>query len=162
VELADCRMKMNPRKPRRHIVGLAADIPAGTRVSVEIGGRRVAIFNVDGALYALRDACPHQGARLSEGTVALSVESETPGRYRLDTGKARIVCPWHGWEYDLQTGDSRHDRGTSRVKSYEVARLMGAGLSPACARPGSLGATRARASRGVDVTQEEEYVVVYI
>ncbi len=46
------------------------DIPVGRGKTVFVGGKQVAVFNVDGAYYAIRDSCTHQGAPLSGGHVA--------------------------------------------------------------------------------------------
>jgi len=72
-------------------VGRAADIPPGCAARVEIDGTPVAIFNLDGALYALDDTCSHQEASLSEGD--------------LDTDRCAIECPLHGSSFDLRTGE---------------------------------------------------------
>ena len=62
-----------------------------------------AVFRVQGRLYALRDACPHMGAPLSEGKL---------------TG-GRVVCGWHGWSFDLTTGRTERGRGCARVHVVE-------------------------------------------
>ena len=51
----------------RFLVGRADDIPPGSRKIVRIAGRSIGVFNVDGAFYAIRNRCPHQGAPLCEG-----------------------------------------------------------------------------------------------
>jgi nitrite reductase/ring-hydroxylating ferredoxin subunit len=64
------------------------DVPAGRGKSIEINGKTVALFNVDGSFYAINDTCAHRGGPLGEG--------------ELD-GKT-VICPWHGWRYDVTTG----------------------------------------------------------
>ena len=56
---------------RRHVVGPVDSIPSGSRVRVEVDGRGIVVFNVREQFYALRDVCPHQGARLSGGSVEI-------------------------------------------------------------------------------------------
>jgi nitrite reductase/ring-hydroxylating ferredoxin subunit len=64
------------------------DIKEGSGKSIEINGKPVAVFNVNGNFYAINDVCGHRGGPLGEG--------------ELD-GKT-VICPWHGWRYDVTTG----------------------------------------------------------
>jgi nitrite reductase/ring-hydroxylating ferredoxin subunit len=63
-------------------------VKAGCGKSIDIDGKFVAVFNVDGSFYAINDTCAHRGGPLGEG--------------ELD-GKT-VICPWHGWRYDVTTG----------------------------------------------------------
>jgi nitrite reductase/ring-hydroxylating ferredoxin subunit len=68
-------------------------IPPGTGTTVKVAGQEVAIFNVDGDVYAIGDSCAHAGASLGAG--------------RLND---RIVtCPGHGMRYDVTTGQVTND-----------------------------------------------------
>jgi nitrite reductase/ring-hydroxylating ferredoxin subunit len=111
-----------------HIVGEVDAFPPGTTTRVEIDGRAIAIFNVRGVFYALRDICPHQGASLAAGYVIPWVTSQEPGHYDLDTSRQLVKCPWHGWEYELETGQSWCEPGKDRVKAYEVSVKHGGDL----------------------------------
>ncbi|MCH8156715.1 MAG: non-heme iron oxygenase ferredoxin subunit [Nitrospinae bacterium] len=65
------------------------DIPQGNRKRIEVDGKRISIFNIDGEYYAIYDTCPHKGtAPLIRGT--------------LDG--VGIKCPNHGYRFDLKTG----------------------------------------------------------
>lgn len=68
----------------------AAALPPGKGETVQLNGRRVAVFNVGGEFFALDDDCPHRGGPLGPGWV--------------DTEKCAVACPLHGWEFDLKTG----------------------------------------------------------
>jgi 3-phenylpropionate/trans-cinnamate dioxygenase ferredoxin subunit len=48
------------------------------------------------------------------------VEADAPGRTRFDSSKAFVQCPWHGWEFDIRTGQSYADPARMRVRSYQV------------------------------------------
>src|SRR4051812_12991986 len=85
----------------RYVVGPVADLPPGTQRAVTVGDRQIAIYNVGGALFALRDRCPHQGAELSRGTVLGAVGAVRPGCYEYDASRLVVRCPWHGWEFEL-------------------------------------------------------------
>ena len=73
---------------RRVLIGQAADVPAGEARVVEADGKTLALFNVDGAFYALDNDCPHRGGPLGEGDLDGTV----------------VVCPWHAWRWDVRTG----------------------------------------------------------
>ena len=127
----------------RHVVARAADIPVGSRMIVEVQGRSVGIFNVDGNFHALLNRCPHQGAELCRGSILGHLDSPVPGDITYDVTRKLIQCPWHGWEYDLATGQSYFD---SRVRSYPVAVRVGDAEEVATLAPEELPATLAAGS----------------
>jgi 3-phenylpropionate/trans-cinnamate dioxygenase ferredoxin subunit len=110
----------------QHVVARVGDIPPGERLIVDVGGREIGIFNVDGRFYALRNRCPHQGGPLCSGLVAGGLEATRPGEYTYDAERKLVRCPWHGWEFDLATGQSWFDPARLRVRSYPVAILPSA------------------------------------
>ena len=85
------------------------DLQPGDRRLVEIEGSIAGVLNVDGELYAIENECPHQGGPVCQGKVQpeLVAEYEAPGERVTERQGDRpvIACPWHGWEYDLATGD---------------------------------------------------------
>ena len=80
------------------------DIAAGTGILVELGGERIALFNVDGAFYAIGDTCTHSGGPLSEGDLDGEV----------------VTCPWHGAEFDVKTGEVVSPPAPDPVPRYRV------------------------------------------
>jgi 3-phenylpropionate/trans-cinnamate dioxygenase ferredoxin subunit len=104
----------------RHVIGAAADFPAGTRRIVVLEGRSIGVFNVNGTYYALKNSCPHQGAPLCVGTVTGMTLPSTPGEYLYGREGEIVRCPWHGWEFDITTGKSIFDPHRCLVKTYEV------------------------------------------
>jgi len=79
------------------------EIAPGTAKIVEMDHEPVALFNVDGKIYALSNTCVHAGGPLGEGS--------------LD-GKD-VTCPWHAWSYNVTTGVCVSVPG-ARVKTYPV------------------------------------------
>jgi nitrite reductase (NADH) small subunit len=71
-----------------HRLATVSDVPPGSAREFAAGGRVVALFNVDGAFYALDGICPHAGGPLGEGSLC----------------GATVTCPWHGWQFDVKTG----------------------------------------------------------
>ena len=73
---------------------------------VEVGGHPVGLFNVDGALYALADRCPHRGAPLcSWGEMVGAILPIGDRLHLVDEGHF-IRCPWHKWDFEISTGQS--------------------------------------------------------
>lgn len=69
------------------------DIPEGTGLHFRVDDRDIAVFRREGRFYALDGRCPHEGALLGHGD--------------LDGG--RVVCPRHGWTFDLESGRCEQD-----------------------------------------------------
>ena len=84
-------------------VAKTSDIPAGTGKVVEVGGKTVALFNCEGTFYVIDNACKHRGGPLGDGSLS-------------DT---TVTCPWHGWEYDVKTGECMMDRSIT-VQKFDV------------------------------------------
>ena len=80
------------------------DIPPGSARAVEVEGRLVAVFNVDGTFYAIDDACSHNAGPLSGGDVDGTV----------------VTCPWHGACFDVTTGEVLGPPAIEAVGRYDV------------------------------------------
>src|SRR5690242_13101296 len=85
-------------------VARTGDIAPGEAKAVESGGKRIAIFNLDGTFYAIDDTCTHRGGPLSEGMVE----------------GTEVTCPWHGAVFDLTSGAVRGATAPRDVASYAV------------------------------------------
>jgi len=80
-----------------------AEIPPGRSRVVRVWGAAIALFNVEGVVYAMDNRCPHEGGPLGDG--------ELEG--------ATIECPSHQWRFDVRTGACAHDPSV-RAKTYDV------------------------------------------
>ena len=109
----------------KHVVAAAADVVAGGIKLVNVRGREIGLFNLGGEYFALLNRCPHAGAALCSGQIMGLAQSDDPGTYRLERPGEMIRCPWHGWEYDIRTGQSWCDPKTVRVPRFAVARETG-------------------------------------
>ena len=85
-------------------VGTADELRATGRLVARVGGREVGVVwdEARGTAHGLRNRCPHSGAPLCLGRVR-NRESGLPGSYAL-AGERVLRCPWHGWEFDLESG----------------------------------------------------------
>lgn len=72
----------------RHRVADIDEMPAGTGREFVVADRVVALFRVGDEFYAMDGICPHAGGPLGEGYLS----------------GTRVTCPWHGWQFDVQTG----------------------------------------------------------
>lgn len=113
----------------KHIVATVDEIPVGGRKIVEIGGRSIGVFNVDGAFFALRNSCPHQGGPLCQGNITGFLMADEPGEFSYTRRGEIVRCPWHGWEFDIKTGQSWFDPAKTRVRAYDVSVAAGPELT---------------------------------
>jgi 3-phenylpropionate/trans-cinnamate dioxygenase ferredoxin component len=85
-------------------VAKTSALPAGAQACVSAGGKRIALFNVDGAYYAIEDNCNHRGGPLSEGEIH---------------GKI-VTCPWHGAQFDVSTGEPKRPPAQMPLLTFPV------------------------------------------
>ena len=71
------------------------EIPDGSSKLIRLGKKSIALFNIDGTIFAIHNICPHEGGPLNEGTVE----------------GCQVICPWHGIPFDLRTGFSTSQEG---------------------------------------------------
>jgi nitrite reductase/ring-hydroxylating ferredoxin subunit len=156
------------------VVGKVSDFGNGDRKIIDVNGKSIGVFRIDDEFYAIRNRCPHQFGPLCVGTLAQRAVSDGPGDVRMDDGPPLIACPWHGWEYDLATGQSfmGPGHGSMAALSYDVSVLPGSDLAAGAgsqAADGQAEAGRPRADGRVPgpyvaetmaVSVEQDYVVV--
>jgi len=79
-------------------------IAPGKGMAVDVKGTRVAVFNINGEIFAIDDTCTHAGGSLSEGDVEGNI----------------VTCPWHGATFDVTSGNVLSEPAADSVKSYKV------------------------------------------
>ena len=104
----------------KYVVAAANEILPGQRKLVNVRGRPILIFNLDGDYFGILDRCPHQGASLCKGQLVGLVESDRPGQYYFTRNNEIIRCAWHGWEFDIRTGKSRCEPEKIKASQYNV------------------------------------------
>ena len=105
----------------RHFVCTVEELPPGTRKIIDVDGRSIGVFNIDGELKAIRNICPHHGAPLCLGDLMGTMLPSEPGVYEWGMEGRILRCPWHGYEFDIDTGRTLYDPNDLRVKVYPVS-----------------------------------------
>lgn len=80
------------------------EIKPGEGKLIEVEDHEIALFNCEGSYYAIDNTCTHQGGPLCEG----------------DLEGNKVICPWHGAEFDVKTGNVVAPPAEESVKSYRV------------------------------------------
>jgi nitrite reductase/ring-hydroxylating ferredoxin subunit len=106
------------------LIGPKDEMQDGDRRLIETDGFEVGVYRHEGQYYAYRNVCVHQGGPACEGIVIGKVEDvlapdRTYIRQRFDDSDPHIVCPWHGYEYRLVTGECAPDPRL-RLKRYNI------------------------------------------
>lgn len=105
-------------------IGAVDEFVEGDQRVLAIGEHEVGIFRLAGAWRAYENHCPHAGGPVCQGKIYPRV-TETLGEHRKSLGLhftdiPQIVCPWHGYEFDIASGRHPGD-ATVRLRSYPVA-----------------------------------------
>lgn len=114
----------------KYIVGTVDEIAPGDRKIVDVGGRSVGVYNLNGEYFAILNRCPHQAGPLCLGNAYGFLKSGEVGEYEYSRPGEIVRCPWHGWEFDVRTGQSWFDPVQVRVRRYNVSVTPGSALSP--------------------------------
>jgi nitrite reductase/ring-hydroxylating ferredoxin subunit len=85
-------------------VATVSELAPGTAKQAKVGGKTLAVFNVNGSFYAIDDTCPHRGASLAEGFVE----------------GHEVICPLHAAAFDVTTGAHLCPPARSDVACYKV------------------------------------------
>lgn len=108
-----------PRESRRFAVRLS-DLPLDVFRIVVIDEVEIGVVRTPRGVYALRNLCPHMGAPVCRGDVRGFMRGSSPEDLEYDDDVRVIRCPWHGWEYSLETGRVEGRALNRRVKTYRV------------------------------------------
>jgi nitrite reductase (NADH) small subunit len=84
-------------------VARVEDVPPGTVRHVTVGDEEVAVANCAGGVYAVQGHCLHLQGPLGHGELEGCV----------------LTCPWHGWQYDVRTGQNEFDLAI-QLRTYDV------------------------------------------
>lgn len=152
---------------KRYEICPTSELQPGTRKIADLDGVSVGVFNVEGDYHALKNDCPHQRAPLCQGKVTGTVTAEEPGEVNWECDGHILRCPWHGWEFEIESGESVFNPHEVRARSFETAVEPSENSDEKSAPDGGCdcGADLAGEDPPVDtyeVAVEDEQVVVYL
>lgn len=96
-----------------HVVADTDELDPGEGKVVEVDGLSVALFNVKGEYYAISNRCTHKGGPLAEGFFNHDLPT-------FDEENCSVHCPWHFWEFDLETGENPVNPKAS-IRAFDVS-----------------------------------------
>lgn len=110
-------------------VAKVSELGEGKSKLVHAGEIQIGVYRNEGIYYAYENMCRHQGGPACEGSLVGKVQviladDKSVAEERFSEEELHIVCPWHGWEYDLETGESVADK-RFRLRRYEVLEREG-------------------------------------
>lgn len=119
-----------PHSALRCRVGSSAEVPEGGRLVVDIDDITVGVFRFKGELHAYENSCPHSGGPVCQGRLVGRVVEVLDEARRVvdavfDTDELHIVCPWHGVEFSVRTGEHPAQK-RFRLREYPVEEVDGA------------------------------------
>jgi nitrite reductase/ring-hydroxylating ferredoxin subunit len=96
---------------------------------VDLGAFEVGVFRRADKYFAYRNVCPHQGGPVCEGmrVPKVDVVIDEAGHFRkhaFDLDEMHFVCPWHGWEFKVETGEAVGD-SSIRVQRFPIIERDG-------------------------------------
>jgi nitrite reductase (NADH) small subunit len=114
---------------RRVNIGSASDFSDPGRKVVALDRFEVAVFKLDGEFFAYLNHCPHMGGPVCQGKMIAKVdeiiaEDRTSKGMAFSKTRMHIVCPWHGYEFDIRTGVHP---GNARARLRKVAVAVSEG-----------------------------------
>ena len=114
------------RERRRHRVARVEELATdGARVIKEVAGQEIAVFRIDGELYAMANYCVHQAGPLCEGRLTgRTVFDADEEEWHYEDDGSVVRCPWHGWRFDVRTGRSLQSERYA-APTYDVKVIDG-------------------------------------
>ena len=115
---------MTTGRPRRKLPAGPADLQPGQKKIVEVDGKQVGLFNVEGHYYALHNRCPHMAGALCEGPISGTSLPTDDFQFEYGREGELVRCGWHGWEFEIKSGKCLVDKRL-RARRYQVSEESG-------------------------------------
>ncbi len=99
------------------------ELPVGTMRALEVDNLSLVVCRTHDGVHAFRNRCPHQGAVLSNGSMlekVVEAPDDPDTRYALSDAEFVIRCPWHGYEFDADTGRCYGDPDRIGIHAFAV------------------------------------------
>lgn len=110
---------------REVYVAAVGEIADGERRIVENGTLEIGVFRLGDQYFAWESRCPHQGGPVCQGRIMNRVDEVIDDRgrshgFRFVEEDVHIICPWHGFEFNLRTGRHPGDPQT-QLRGFDVS-----------------------------------------
>lgn len=99
-------------------VAHAKELAVGERRLIEKDGKSIGVFNTGSQIVAVLNICPHAFAPVCRGKIGGTTLPSEPGEFVWGRDNEILRCPWHGWEFDLHSGQCLTDR--RKLKRFPV------------------------------------------
>ena len=99
-------------------ISALADLGRGDRRLISIEGKSIGVFNTGSQIVAVLNICPHAFAPVCRGKLGGTTLPSEPGQFIWGRDNEILRCPWHGWEFDLHSGQCLTDR--RQLKRFPV------------------------------------------
>jgi nitrite reductase/ring-hydroxylating ferredoxin subunit len=107
---------------RKVRVGAVEDFVEGKFALLTVESRQIGIIRLpSGTFRAVLNSCPHKGAPVCKGLVGGTWLPSSPGELKFDRGGEVLICPWHGFEYDLVSGEELYQDRPTRLRMYPTS-----------------------------------------
>lgn len=100
---------MSAQPIRRIRVAREGELPEGAGTLVKVDDLALALFRIEGRCYAVANACPHMGGPLADGKLKDHI----------------VTCPWHGWTWDIRTGENVRNPRLKKLPCFPVSVEQG-------------------------------------
>jgi nitrite reductase (NADH) small subunit len=106
-------------------VGAESDFGSEDRKILDVGGWSVGVFRSAGKFYAVQNLCPHSLAPICIGELGGTHLPSPPGQFIVGMEGRVLRCPWHGWEFDIETGEALFGIDRRRLQTYPTRVVDG-------------------------------------
>jgi nitrite reductase/ring-hydroxylating ferredoxin subunit len=125
------------------VVGSVEEFPPSKLPRIlEVGGRSIGVYNVDGTFYAVQNVCPHALGPICRGTFGGTFLPSEPGEWTAGLEDRVIRCPRHRFEFDITTGESVMGVVKQRLVTFPVTVERGEVRVTMRPRPSAVSGTR--------------------
>jgi nitrite reductase (NADH) small subunit len=108
----------------RIFVASVEELRRAGRILTTVKGMEIGVFAVGEQYYAWRNVCPHAGAPVCEGPICGTRMPSLVYEYKYGKDREILRCPWHGWEFDLLTGEHLVNEKV-KLRGYKVEEAEG-------------------------------------
>lgn len=104
----------------KYAVCTTDQLESGKAFIARVNNVEIGVFLKGEKAYAVRNICPHKLAPVCKGTQGGTMLPSDPCDYDYGLYDQILKCPWHGWEFDITSGEALFGISNRKVKTYPV------------------------------------------